>query len=116
MTNDDCEPKEPTTPRVSFVIPAFNEEPILEAAINDLSERLRDVEFPSYEIIVSENGSSDGTLVEAAKLQKKYPEVRYISSREPNYGKALRAGIRGFSVGKERWGAWISAWKARRRW
>jgi len=51
------------------------------------------VDFPSYEIIVSENGSSDGTLVAASKLQKKYPEVRYISAREPNYGKAMRAGI-----------------------
>jgi len=39
-------PQEKATPRVSFVIPAFNEEPILETAINDLRERLRDVEFP----------------------------------------------------------------------
>jgi glycosyltransferase involved in cell wall biosynthesis len=81
------------TPRVTFVIPAFNEEPILEAAINDLRERLREVEFPSHEILISENGSSDGTLVTAAKLSRKFEDVRYISSREPNYGKALRAGI-----------------------
>lgn len=93
MTDTNCKGTETTTPRVSFVIPAFNEEPILETAINDLRERLRDVEFPPYEIVIAENGSSDGTLVAAAKLARKYPEVRYISSREPNYGKALRAGI-----------------------
>ena len=89
----DCE-QETTTPRVSFVIPAFNEEPILEAAINDLRARLKEVEFPAYEIIISENGSSDATLVTAAKLSRRFPDVRYISSREPNYGKALKAGIR----------------------
>lgn len=88
-----CDSPEGVTPRVSFVIPAFNEEPILEAAVNDLRERLRDVEFPPYEIIIAENGSSDGTLVTAAKLARKLPDVRYISSREPNYGKAMRAGI-----------------------
>lgn len=93
MTDSDCEPRARTTPRVSFVIPAFNEEPILEAAVNDLRQRLKDVEFPSYEVIISENGSSDGTLVTAAKLAKKYPEVRYISSRVPNYGMAMKAGI-----------------------
>ncbi len=89
---NDCDQDRPT-PRVSFVIPAFNEEPILEAAINDLRARLQEVEFPSYEIIISENGSSDGTLVAAAALARKYPDVRYISSREPNYGKAMKAGI-----------------------
>lgn len=88
----DCDQETPT-PRASFVIPAFNEEPILEAAVNDLRERLREVEFPSYEIIISENGSSDATLVTAAKLSRKYDDVRYISSREPNYGKAMKRGI-----------------------
>jgi glycosyltransferase involved in cell wall biosynthesis len=85
--------EEGTTPRVTFVIPAFNEEAILETAVNDLRERLREVEFPSYEILLSENGSSDATLVTAAKLSRKFNDVRYISSREPNYGRAMKAGI-----------------------
>lgn len=89
---NDCTPTV-ENPRVSFVIPAFNEEAILEAAINDLRERLREIEFPLYEIVIAENGSSDGTLVTAAKLSRKHRDIRYISSRVPNYGKALRAGI-----------------------
>jgi glycosyltransferase involved in cell wall biosynthesis len=88
----DCE-HETAAPRVSFVIPAFNEEAILETAINDLRARLKEVEFPAYEVIISENGSSDATLVTAAKLSRRYPDVRYISSREPNYGKAMKTGI-----------------------
>ena len=93
MTTNDCNKADRPAPKVTFVLPAFNEEPILETAVNDLRERLRSVEFPDYEILISENGSSDGTLVEAAKLARKYPDVRYISSREPNYGKAMKAGI-----------------------
>lgn len=90
----DCEPTTAVeNPRVTFVIPAFNEEAILETAINDLRERLREIEFPRYEIVIAENGSSDGTLVTAAKLSRKLADVRYISSRVPNYGKALRAGV-----------------------
>lgn len=89
---NDCD-KGVENPRVTFVIPAFNEEAILETAINDLRERLRELEFPSHEILISENGSSDGTLVAAAKLSRKHVDVRYISSREPNYGRALKAGI-----------------------
>jgi glycosyltransferase involved in cell wall biosynthesis len=85
--------QERPSPRASFVIPAFNEEAILEAAINDLRARLKEVEFPPYEIIIAENGSSDATLVTAAALARKYPDIRYISSREPNYGKAMKAGI-----------------------
>lgn len=90
---NDCEKAASESPRVTFVIPAFNEEAILETAINDLRERLREIEFPPYEILISENGSSDGTLVAVAKIARKHDDVRYISSREPNYGKALRAGI-----------------------
>ncbi len=90
---NDFDDTSTTNPRVTFVIPAFNEEAILETAINDLRERLRELEFPAHEILISENGSSDGTLVTAAKLSRKHSDVRYISSREPNYGTAMRRGI-----------------------
>ena len=48
----------------------------------------------SYEIILAENGSRDGTIRIADELSRKYPEVRYVSAGEPNYGGALRKGIR----------------------
>lgn len=90
---DNREIKEQLTPKVSIVIPAHNEEAILETVINDLRNRLAEIDFPSYEIIIAENGSCDSTLVLAAKLSKKFPNIRYISLREPNYGKALKTGI-----------------------
>ncbi|HMR06382.1 MAG TPA: glycosyltransferase [Polyangiaceae bacterium] len=79
-------------PRISIVIPVYNEEAILHAAIVDLRERLLPFGW-SYEIIIAENGSRDRTVEIAKELTAKYPEVRTLSAGEPNYGKALRLGI-----------------------
>lgn len=81
------------TPRISIVIPVYNEEAILHAAVVDLRERLRPLNW-SYEVILAENGSRDRTVAIATELSQKYPEVRFLSAGEPNYGKALREGIR----------------------
>ncbi|MFO0593603.1 MAG: glycosyltransferase [Polyangiaceae bacterium] len=80
------------TPAISVVIPIYNEEAILKAAVLELLEKLRT--FPEkFEILLAENGSSDRTLDIAVELTHKHPEVRFIAIGEPNYGKALRAGV-----------------------
>src|SRR5579872_1626772 len=80
-------------PRISIVIPIYNEQAILHAAVVDLRERLKPLGW-SYEIILAENGSRDRTVEIAEELAAKYPEhVRFISLGEPNYGKALKQGI-----------------------
>jgi glycosyltransferase involved in cell wall biosynthesis len=80
------------TPEVSFVIPVFNEEAILHAAVVDLRERLAPHEL-SYEIILAENGSRDATAEVGRQLGARYPDVRLVHGPEPNYGAALRQGI-----------------------
>jgi glycosyltransferase involved in cell wall biosynthesis len=80
------------TVHVSIVIPVYNEEGILHAAVVDLHERLAPLGW-RYEILLAENGSRDGTVAVATELSSKYPEVRLISIGAPNYGRALRAGI-----------------------
>jgi glycosyltransferase involved in cell wall biosynthesis len=79
-------------PKISIVIPIYNEEAILHAAVVDLRERLAPLGW-AYEIILAENGSRDDTLVIASELHQKYPEVRFFSQGAPNYGGALRRGI-----------------------
>jgi len=79
-------------PEVSFVIPVFNEEPILRAAIVELREQLA-LHALHYEIVLAENGSRDQTAELARALGVSYPEVRLTQSPEPNYGRALREGI-----------------------
>jgi glycosyltransferase involved in cell wall biosynthesis len=79
-------------PHVSIVIPVYNEEGILHAAVVDLRERLAPLGW-SYEIILAENGSRDRTIEIGEELARKYPHIRILSAGEPNYGKALRQGI-----------------------
>jgi len=86
------EPHSAPTPRLSVVIPVYNEEAILHSAVVDLMARLDELKIP-YEILIAENGSADGTVAIAAELAKRYPQVAYSSLGEPNYGKALRQGI-----------------------
>jgi glycosyltransferase involved in cell wall biosynthesis len=86
-----------TDPRISIVIPIYNEQGILHAAIVDVRERLKPFGW-SYEIILAENGSKDDTVKIANELAAKYGDpkdgqVRIMSLGEPNYGKALKQGI-----------------------
>lgn len=84
-------------PRISIVIPIYNEQAILHAAVVDLRERLRPLGW-SYEIILAENGSKDRTVEIAQDLAAKHDDpadgqVKLMSLGEPNYGKALKQGI-----------------------
>lgn len=79
---------------ISVVIPVHNEEALLRAAVEELRDRLAALGH-SYEIVLAENGSKDGTSALLAQLSAEYEEVRYYSLAEPNYGKALKHGIEG---------------------
>ncbi|MFT3921453.1 MAG: glycosyltransferase [Myxococcales bacterium] len=80
------------SPQVSIVIPVYNEEAILEAAVKDLVDRLQVFGF-EYELILAENGSKDATVKLGQELSQRFPQVRIFSLGEPNYGKALKRGI-----------------------
>lgn len=79
-------------PRVSIVIPVYNEEAILHSAVVDLIDRLPALGWP-YELILAENGSSDDTVAIAEQLAERFPQVRTFSYGQPNYGAALKKGI-----------------------
>jgi len=81
-----------SAPQISIVIPVYNEEAILQAAVVDLRELLAPLGW-SYELILAENGSRDRTVAIAEELSQKYPEVHLLRTGEPNYGKAMRLGI-----------------------
>src|SRR5579863_951323 len=87
----------PAPPRISIVIPIYNEQAILHAAVVDVRERLKPLGW-SYEIILAENGSKDRTIEIGHELAAKYStpgdgQIKIISMGEPNYGKALKQGI-----------------------
>jgi glycosyltransferase involved in cell wall biosynthesis len=79
-------------PRLSVIIPIYNEEGILSSSVAGLRESLAELGCP-YEIILAENGSTDGTREILASIAARAPEVRWQTTPEPNYGRALREAI-----------------------
>ena len=80
--------------RLSVVIPVFNE----IHTIDEIVGRVRAVEVPGItgkELVLVDDGSSDGTRDKLAALEARYDDVRVIL-HEQNQGKgaALRTGFR----------------------
>ncbi len=78
--------------KVSVVMPAFNEADILESTVSDVVEGMRARHQP-FEVIVCENGSTDGTPALARDLADKYSEVGVERLARADYGAALHAGL-----------------------
>ena len=88
----DSPSERPGEPRVSIIIPIYNEEAILHSAVVDLLDRFRELDEP-YELILAENGSTDDTVKLAHELADRFPQVVVRSLGEPNYGEALKRAI-----------------------
>jgi len=67
--------------KVSVVLPAYNEATRLEPAVNEVTHAL-DEFTRSYEVIIAEDGSTDGTDRVAAELAEKYPFVKHLHGEE----------------------------------
>jgi glycosyltransferase involved in cell wall biosynthesis len=77
------------TVQVSVVFPAYNEVNFLDAAVEKTAQAL-DKFARSYEIIIAEDGSTDGTAERSEELALKYPFVKHIHRDErQGRGKAL---------------------------
>lgn len=81
------------TAEVSAVMPAFNEEGNLEQSVSRMAAALN-AHARSFEIIVVDDGSRDGTRAVLDRLKPAYPQLRVI--RHPvnrGYGAAVRSGF-----------------------
>lgn len=78
---------------ISVVVPAFNEEERLKTTLPHLWRSLRR-RFANFEILVVDDGSTDGTVAVASGFTAAYPEIRIIRY-ETNRGKghAVRTGV-----------------------
>ena len=79
-------------PEITVVIPVYNEAKIVRPALEELSRRLDALGW-NYQLLLTENGSKDGTHEVLAALAKELPRLRTLHTDEPNYGKALKRGI-----------------------
>lgn len=80
---------------LSVVIPVYNEEAILDDTIRRIVIALRaDGDICDFEVIVCENGSTDGTRDLARACAGRHTEVRLLESDVADYGAAMRDGFR----------------------
>jgi glycosyltransferase involved in cell wall biosynthesis len=84
-------------PRVSVVIPAYNEAENLPALLGELAPPLESLGTP-YEIVLVDDGSTDGTRETLPGLQARYPALRVVRFRE-NAGQSA-AFLAGFEAAR----------------
>ena len=79
---------------ISIVIPAYNEAERLERNIETLIDFL-EKNFKEFEIIIAEDGSTDGTDTIAKTLSERYKFIHHLHSDERiGKGKAVLSGIK----------------------
>lgn len=87
------EPTEGPAPELSLVLPSHNEITLLGSTVTNLVTGLEE-RGVSYEILIIENGSRDGTLRLARMLAAQLDGVRLLHLPIGDYGAALAAGFR----------------------
>ncbi len=82
--------------KLSVIIPARNEEACLEATVSALVDTLRRAQV-SYDVVIVNDNSNDGTLQVCRNLAGKLEGVRYLDNPPPwGFGFAVRRGLSDF--------------------
>lgn len=75
---------------VDVMVPVYNEEVALPRSVSILRESLGSSLRHSWQIVIVDNGSVDGTLGVAEGLSSQYPDVSFIHLDQKGRGRALR--------------------------
>jgi poly-beta-1,6 N-acetyl-D-glucosamine synthase len=83
--------EENSLPMVTIVVPAFNEGVVIQPALRALME----LDYPNYEVIVVDDGSTDDTYEKAMEIagQSKEVVIRVITKRNGGKAEALNTGM-----------------------
>lgn len=80
-----------SSPLVNVTVPVFNEARRLGLSLPKLHRCLSKQGAQDFQIVIADNGSTDGTLTLAAELARQYPAVRVMHLKEKGRGRALKA-------------------------
>jgi len=73
-------------PLISIIVPAYNERDNVEALVKAIKEALEPPGY-SYEVVLVDDGSSDGTAEEALRAAEKHSVRLRVVRHERNMGK-----------------------------
>lgn len=103
--------------QLSIVIPLYNEEGILWDMIGRISEGCDQIIGEGrWQYVLVNNGSTDSTQEVIDKISQIWSNTRSLFVENPNYGKALRAGIEASQsdyihvINIEQWDMMFLAW------
>lgn len=82
-------------PLVTVLVPSYNEERVIARSLESLLKQ----EYPNFEVIVIDDGSSDETFARATELAGDYGTAKVQVLRQPNRGKAAALNM-GISVAR----------------
>lgn len=82
----------PATPEVTVVIPCLDEAANASSYARTLLPRLTEA-LPSFELIFSDGGSSDGTLEDLWDLAGRYPGVAALAGGRRSFGESLKKAV-----------------------
>ena len=82
--------KDSELPKVTVLIPAYNEAKTIGKTINSILKS----NYPDFEVIVIENGSTDKTYELAKKFESLDDRVRVFHNDKSGKGRALNFGLK----------------------
>ena len=82
----------PSSPFLSIIIPAYNEEGRILPSLARITDYLAKQDYPA-EVLVSDDGSQDATAALVAEFAQAHPIVRIIRNPHRGKGAAVRAGM-----------------------
>ena len=75
---------------ISVIMPAYNAEKYIAASIESVLAQT----YPDWELIVVDDGSTDGTATVVQEFVKRDPRIKYVFQENGRLGKARNTGIR----------------------
>lgn len=89
--NEQPPPPDDTLPLISLIVPAYNEAMVIQVALRNLLH----LDYPHYEVLLVDDGSTDDTYELATEVARESREVTLRVIRKRNGGKsdALNTGI-----------------------
>ncbi len=77
---------------LSIVFPAYNEAKRIEKSLNEVQKYFSEKDY-AYEVLVSDDGSTDQTADIVKNLQVKWPNLRLISNEHKGKAPTLISGV-----------------------